>query len=250
METKEIQNLMDIGIENHIREKIIKQANFAGLEQNLETGAMITLKVGEEICQFEFNREAAIKQHMAPKCASSENEVNDTDHYRFTSKQELTALLGMEETISDAAYFRAVNDRTYLHNLLCSRGTPFLEALLNNTNPDEQIVSNKDVEVNIPPDKLLLRFAKSMMKWGKSGFAKVDEETYNRRLAVCAKCNLLSGVPDQFLYKLVNNKQGNSGVCASCGCVVSKKALLATDTCPEKHPEKPGMNRWGEPVPQ
>ena len=244
---------MDINIEEPVLEKIIKQANFAGLEQNLKNGDLITLKVGEEICQFEFNREAAIKQHKAPHCAASEDETNDTNHYRFTNKQELTALLGLGETVSDRAYFRAVNDRTYLHNLLCSRGTPLLETLLNDTGDyfsDKQPINHKNTKVNRSPDKLLLRFAKSMIKWGKSGFAKVDEATYNRRLAACSTCNLLSSVPNQFLYKLVKNKHGHSGICASCGCIVSKKALIATDTCPEKHPGKPGINRWGEPLPQ
>jgi hypothetical protein len=78
---------------------------------------------------------------------------------------------------------------------------------------------------------------------GKPGFAKVDEESYNKRLNACAGCSLLTEVSNKGLYKFVD---GSSGMCASCGCIVSKKALLASDTCPEINPENPALNRWNE----
>lgn len=242
MESKEVLNLMDMPIANHIREKIIRQANFAGIDQNLKTGDLVTFQLGDQICQFTFNREYAIEQNTAPDCAAAMQKKD----YFFSNKAELTALLGLMRPVTEAVFLKALNDRTYFHNLLSSIETPFLEVYLNsanNTRTEKQAAEVLPKRDSLKTEKILLGFAKSMLKWGKSGFAKVDEETYNKRLKACAGCSLLTEVSNKGLYKLVD---GSSGMCASCGCVVSKKALLATDTCPEVSPDNPRLNRWNE----
>lgn len=95
--------------------------------------------------------------------------------------------------------------------------------------------------------QLATRLGKSMLNWGKTGFATVTAEIYEKRLAACAKCDQLRDAPDRLAYKVSLKKGEDKRTCAACGCVVSRKARLPKDTCPLQDPENPVMNRWGEP---
>lgn len=66
-------------------------------------------------------------------------------------------------------------------------------------------------------------FAKSMLRFAKSGFKTVDEEEYNRRLSICNQCVHL------------NRKDMK---CTLCGCPVHKKAIIYDEPCP--------ANKWGD----
>jgi hypothetical protein len=245
MQATRVHDIYEIALDSAIRQKIIDQANFSGLEQNLATGDLITIKVGEELCQLKFNKEEALKRHLAPSCNSQEDSV---EQITFSSREDLSRLLGLDRLVSEEVYQVALSDNGYLHNLLVSRGNPaFLERLLQQAKDH-----SNDLRVNAEPyqgkktEELMIDFAKAMLKWGKSGFAKVDKKTFKQRLNACLSCSLLTSVPNELIYKMVSQK-GSSGVCRSCGCLVEKKALLATDTCPEMSLENSELNRWGEP---
>ncbi|RPH30723.1 MAG: hypothetical protein EHM93_15310 [Bacteroidales bacterium] len=246
MSTMQIHDIREITLDSAVRQKIIDQANFSGLEQNLATGDIVTIKVGDQICQLKFNKEEALTRHRAPACNSKDDDsVKDIS---FASREELSNLLNLDEPVSEEVYLAALHDNNYLHNLLVSKGTPeffthFLQqakGVLANLKVEDEHYNGKNT------DELIIDFAKALLKWGKSGFAKVDNQTFNQRLNACLACDFLSSVPDKFVYKMLS-KKGSSGICRFCGCLVEKKALLATDTCPEVSLENNKINRWGEP---
>lgn len=244
MSTIQIRSIHEVELSNDVREKIIKQANFAGLQQNLSTGEIVGIKIGEEICQVEFNKEMALLEHRPPACSSDDGQ--DVEDISFSNRAELSALLNLEEPVSEAVFAKAKEDNTYLHNLLISKNAPeFLEQFLNNldvvpTYPQSEVVEEKRT------DELIINFGKAILKWGASGFKKVDEDTYQERLNACAGCDKLTSAPDKFIYNMLG-KNNEKGMCSSCGCLVAKKALISTDTCPEASIENANVNRWGDP---
>lgn len=238
-----------IQIQNFIRKKIVRQISFVNFQKYLRIGNMLPLKREGRFHKLPSHSVQIIDKQIAPEVPFTQKAISHQEHYNFSNKAELAALLETKVVISDACYFKALNDKYYLHNLLCSKGTPFLEIQLKNTSGHRSIklaARTSELAENIQTEKILLGFAKSMAKWGTSGFAKVDEQTHIRRLEACANCPLLSSVPNMFLYRLMEKKSESSGVCSACGCVVSKKALLATDTCPEAGSKYPMLNKWGE----
>jgi hypothetical protein len=155
--------------------------------------------------------------------------------------------LGIDKPVPHEVFLRAVQDEDYAENLIISRNAPeFLQALFN------------DAETKIPETNkkikntaLVVKAAKAFVSWGKSGFAVVDDATFEQREKSCLVCpNLVD--PKTSLQKLVGSKLekikiGNK-VCALCGCNVSKKMKLSSESCPEAHPEIKGMTRWSEPI--
>jgi hypothetical protein len=70
-------------------------------------------------------------------------------------------------------------------------------------------------------------FGSSMVKWAKSGFQTVDEESiFNARLEICKAC------PEWDSKAL-----SGTGRCKICGCSTKAKLRLATESCPK--------NLWG-----
>lgn len=68
-----------------------------------------------------------------------------------------------------------------------------------------------------------INLAKAVIHWGLSGFKCVSEDEYKARIDLCNSCHLLV----------------NETTCAhpKCGCFVTKKASLKTESCPlEKWP--------------
>ena len=74
-------------------------------------------------------------------------------------------------------------------------------------------------------------FSQAMLRWGKSGFKTVDEREYIERGVACTTC-------------------GGVGKCPYCGCVLSIKKRLASESkCPDKEtypklPRYPDRNYW------
>lgn len=60
--------------------------------------------------------------------------------------------------------------------------------------------------------------AKALSRWALHGFPTVQDEPYQRRLSICAGCELLT----------------QDSICShrQCGCYVARKAALATEACP------------------
>lgn len=76
--------------------------------------------------------------------------------------------------------------------------------------------------------RLVARAAKSLAVWAKAGFPVVDEATLAKRLAACEGCPLLVKNPDRAIYRVAGEP-----VCGACGCLVTAKARLASETCVE-----------------
>lgn len=158
--------------------------------------------------------------------------------------EEMAAILGVDEPVTEEVLHAAVSDSTYAHNLLVCRGNAeYLEYLL--ANPP-RIKSN-----GFDTLTLLRRATESLVTWARTGFSTVDEPTYRKRLEACSQCPKLHTPPSnrKLLYRIAGVAANDRSVCTMCGCVVTVKARRLTDTCPALDPERPGLNRWGEPLP-
>ena len=80
---------------------------------------------------------------------------------------------------------------------------------------------DKEAYINLMnKGKPVIKFAKSMVTWAGSGFKKVQQHVYERRLAICRKC--------QFWQE--NGNMG-MGKCLKCGCGKGKH-WLPHEQCP------------------
>lgn len=166
-------------------------------------------------------------------------------------RARLARVIGWPEPVPAGAFLRAVNDPSYAVALITSRNTAgFLEPLL--YDPRNR---GFDPAGEVTNTQLIARAAKAMVSWGKAGFSVADDETIARREAACVACPNL-GEPNKMLQKLLparpirdesGYRTGNK-VCTLCGCQVSKKIRLPTESCPGRHPTRPGMTRWLEPM--
>lgn len=160
---------------------------------------------------------------------------------------EMAAILGLGEPVSEQVLLSALANPVYAHNLLVCRNAPeFMQPLLKN--PPVIKAAEGD-----PPGTatLISNAARSLARWAATGFSTVSTETYERRLSACDACPDLNVPPPQqgALYKMMGAKVDERKVCRKCGCVVAVKARRNTDTCPAPDPQRPGFNRWQEPIP-
>ncbi|SDA19779.1 hypothetical protein SAMN05216315_11240 [Nitrosospira sp. Nsp18] len=159
---------------------------------------------------------------------------------------EMGATLGLNEPVSEAVLKAALADSTYANHLLVCRGAPqFLAHLL--ANPPEIAATE-----SLSTTTLLVNAGESLARWVKTGFSTVSEDTYRNRLQLCSACPNLTAPPEhqRTLYAIAGAAADERSVCSKCGCVASVKARRPSDTCPEPHPDRPGFNRWNEPIPQ
>ena len=94
---------------------------------------------------------------------------------------------------------------------------------------------------------LFTRAAAALVQWGAAGFTRADPARISRRLDACHTCPQLTNPPDRMSYNgagLVIGRDQKS--CAACGCFVKAKAVMATESCPERDPEDAALTRWGE----
>lgn len=158
--------------------------------------------------------------------------------------EELGRVLGLEAPVSREVLQAAVADSGYASNLLVARGQPrFLNVLLARPpRPQLAMPSLRDLAVSA---------AASLSRWACTGFSTVSEECYAARLNACAACPNLSAPPEQrqWLYTLAGASPGQRAVCSKCGCVVTTKARLTHETCPDPDPANRSVNRWNEPHP-
>jgi tetratricopeptide (TPR) repeat protein len=96
--------------------------------------------------------------------------------------------------------------------------------------------------------ELIGKVSTAIWKWAKIGLATADEGTFHRRHDICMQCPNWRDAPKTVLYQPITGNTPNEKICSLCGCVVSKKPWLASETFPDQHPIKPGLNRWEEPL--
>ena len=177
-------------------------------------------------------------------------------------RADLAELLGLSEPVPADVLLSAVSDREYARNLMLCKDAPVMLDFLV-TNPPHRAEATP-AEVGAEPSaeiaertaadhstgQLLGAASKSFWAWTKSGFAAVDEATYQRRYGTCLECPNLIDPPRKRVYQIIGaaDAADDSKICRLCGCVASKKARLPHESCPAAHAELAGMNRWGEPM--
>ncbi|MVO98268.1 hypothetical protein [Paenibacillus lutrae] len=102
--------------------------------------------------------------------------------------------------------------------------------------------------------ELAKKAGQALWKWARTGFATVEDDVYRRRMSACEACPHIQSKPDKLLYNALSSATSATGgaaekICGKCGCVLSKKTRLPTESCPDEHPDLAGMTRWEEPVP-
>lgn len=162
-------------------------------------------------------------------------------------RSTLGEMLGLGAPVSSAVLARTRDDDHFASHLLISR---FDRDLLNLFLNDPK---NKSYEIYDIPEKrsnlqLVKKVTKACVEWGKAGFDTVSKETYHQRLSVCNACEFIKDPPSQLAYKVKLKSESDQRICGACGCSVSRKAWLATETCPVGDPLKKGFNLWNEPV--
>lgn len=161
-------------------------------------------------------------------------------------RAQLGRILGLDSAVPDQVFEAAVENSTYATNLLVCRRQPELLDLLLSKPPKRR------ANAEIPTAELVRKGVEALWKWGRAGFSVVDETVLQRRLAACEACPHLSAPPDgqRLLYALAGAMGEHKPVCQLCGCIVTRKARLGSEACPDPHPATPEMSRWGEPFGQ
>lgn len=162
-------------------------------------------------------------------------------------RRALGEMLGLGNPVSSAVLARARVDDRFASHLLISR---FDRDLLDLFLSDRK---NKQYELYEVPEErsnlqLVKKATKAFIEWGKAGFDVVTKEEYYRRLSVCNSCEFIKDPPSQLAYKVKLKSESDQRICGACGCSVSRKAWLSTETCSVKDPSNEGFNLWNEPV--
>lgn len=76
--------------------------------------------------------------------------------------------------------------------------------------------------------KKIINFGIAVIRHALDGQKNVSEETYLHRIKICEECPL-----------------NHSGECGLCGCPIEKKALWASEECPDK--KWPSLSESSEP---
>lgn len=94
---------------------------------------------------------------------------------------------------------------------------------------------------------LIKKSSASLLRWGAAGFQKAEPAIVEKRKAACLSCDQLVESPSSLPYQIARSFAGSDRrTCAACGCVVAKKILMITETCPLADPDDPNHSRWGD----
>jgi len=160
----------------------------------------------------------------------------------------LTSFLGVTESLPNAVVASAAVDPLYFHHLLTCRDAPKLLAIMLKSPPRSNTTATTD-KTNLTNVNLSKKAIKSFWKWAKTGFSFVEKERYEARLKTCYSCPNCTTPTEAILYKLlaVSKTDANENkICGLCGCLVARKAMLPSESCPDTHPFNSTLTRWGE----
>lgn len=176
-------------------------------------------------------------------------------------RQRLGEFLGLPGPAPEEVVRRALDDPSFETDLITARGVPgFLRALFDQPATRRYAVPDAAPAAPSPAGSaaLIARAAGAVLRWGKAGFATAGIEDLRRREDACLACPHLSE-PRAAVQKLVpagpaptagdrTGARTGRKACGLCGCVVARKIRLATESCPDAHPRRAGLSRWGEPA--
>ncbi|MCX4968005.1 hypothetical protein OHA98_25240 [Streptomyces sp. NBC_00654] len=141
---------------------------------------------------------------------------------------ELARRLGFpKDRLTPRTLARISEDPLFLHHLeLCKTDPELLNVLLG---PD---TDSRPGTPDFGTTELLARAGAAVTRWAASGFKKVPDAVYLRRLDACRGCEHLALPMRNALYRLTGSADRKT-VCGLCGCDVNRKARLATEKCPD-----------------
>ena len=162
-------------------------------------------------------------------------------------RKNLGNLLGLNKPVSSAVLSRArMDDNFAIHLFKSADDLDLLQLFLDDTENDKYELI--DIPKNQTNSELVMKASNALWNWKNSGFEKVSSEVYSARISNCNSCDYVKDAPDKLVYKVKLKKESDSRICGACGCGISRKAWLPTETCPIENPLNFGFNLWNEKV--
>ncbi|MBG6212020.1 hypothetical protein IWQ49_006725 [Labrenzia sp. EL_126] len=165
--------------------------------------------------------------------------------------ERLGAYLELSGPAPEVATQRALKDLLYARALVTTRKIPEVrdqvlhsaESMRLREQTTDAVDSTKHNQQGVTTQA-----ARALLKWGMAGLEHAKPWQIEKRLAACKNCSFLTSAPDDLIYRGAKVFAGKDAkICSSCRCLVNTKAALATEHCPERDPQNPGLSRWGEP---
>lgn len=153
-------------------------------------------------------------------------------------------LLGLSEPVTPPVLKGALDNEMYARNLLLTRHhQKYLKYLL--AHPPSVDSTGSEMS-SISTKALVKNAASALARWAEIGFTAVDDAIYADRLAACAQCPHRTEAPATrgLIYAAAGG--AGKGICRLCGCPIDRKARMPTERCPDPHPDRPGVSRWGD----
>lgn len=140
------------------------------------------------------------------------------------------------QRVTDRLLQKIATDSLFLHHLILCKDDPELQdILLRETAVIVETSESAKVAGSTP--ELIGRAGIALARWIASGFERVSEDKYVRRMEACNSCEHLSASPDKAIYRLMGGVPEIKAICGLCGCDVRRKAWPVTENCPD--------GRWG-----
>lgn len=109
------------------------------------------------------------------------------------------------------------------------------------------IENSQETDPELSSQEIISNGLTAFWNWAKTGFGVTGPEQYEARLAVCGGCNHYKDAPPTKLYRIGGKLVKTPKICGLCGCLMEKKARLASENCPAPHDEIKGVSKWNEP---
>ncbi|MEQ5857162.1 hypothetical protein NFI08_15920 [Halomonas sp. EF61] len=163
---------------------------------------------------------------------------------------ELGKLLGLDGPVPLQVLKAALTSDSYARGLLRSRRSPAALAALLATPPQDASDTGSGTcteDDRHTPHFSALELARhsagALLAWSRTRFATTDPDERQQRISACLAC------PQRLAPKTITGDGRETqelGVCGLCGCPLSRKVAMRSETCPAHSLETPGRNRWGQ----
>ncbi|MCD7041273.1 hypothetical protein LRQ11_30460 [Pseudomonas sp. MAFF 311095] len=163
----------------------------------------------------------------------------DTAQSEGQMRAEFAELLGLPEPVSAQVLQAALHSDSYARSLLASRRTPGMLQMLLASPP--QNVRPKAEHGTV---ELLQRGTRSLVNWARTGFSTTDPQEREQRSEACRQCPHRQA-PGASLLQATRSELG---ICGLCGCPLSRKVSMLSESCPGEMPDNLGVNRWGQAI--
>lgn len=187
-----------------------------------------------------------LRQELCPELCQALADAGEGDpQERFAEwRIALGTLLGLDGPVPSDVLMAALASDSYARGLLRSRRHPAaLKVLL--ASPPRRAAA-KDVEATealprVGPLALVGQGARALLAWSRSGFTTTDPDERQRRIEACLRC-------PYHQPPTAGDGQHDLGTCGHCGCPLSRKVAMSSESCPAHSPQTPEHNRWGQPI--